>query len=65
MNKIVRADNPGQNMWNKVKKSGKIGQEQKTLIFAFAQFSTAFTTVLYLQERLGIIIYLQPIFTFS
>ena len=36
MDKIVRADNPGQNMWNKVKKSGKIGQEQKTVIFALS-----------------------------
>ena len=65
MHKIVRADNPRLTMWNKVKKSSKIGQEQKTLTFAFAQFLIAFTTVLYLQEKLGTRIYLQPIFTFS
>ena len=30
--KFVYSDNSGQNTWNKVKKSSKIGQEQKPLI---------------------------------
>ena len=31
---FVHADNPGQNIWNKVKKKKKIGQEEKILITA-------------------------------
>ena len=30
--------NPEQNIWNKIKKSSKLGQDQKTLIFAFENF---------------------------
>ena len=33
--------NPGQNIWNKMKKLREIGQSQKTLIAAFAYFFTA------------------------
>ena len=32
---------PGQNVWSKVKKSSKIGQNQKTLVSTFAYFLTA------------------------
>ena len=31
---IVLNYDPGQTIWNKLKKSTKIGQDQKTLIFA-------------------------------
>ena len=34
--KFVYADSPGENVWDKVRKSSKIGQEQKTLITASA-----------------------------
>ena len=30
--------NPGQNIWNKIEKSSKIGQEKKSLISTFACF---------------------------
>ena len=33
--------NLGPNIWNKVKKSSKIGQDKKSLISAFASFLTA------------------------
>ena len=34
--KFVCSDNPGQNIWQKVKKSSKIGQDFKKLISTFA-----------------------------
>ena len=33
--------NPGQNIWNKIEKSSKTGQDKKSLISTFAYFSTA------------------------
>ena len=45
--KFVYTDNHGQNLWNKVKKSNKAEQEQKTLITASVQFLTAVTKVLF------------------
>ena len=43
--KVAWSDNPGQNIWNKIKKSNKIGQDKKSLISAFACFLTAITKV--------------------
>ena len=37
--------NPGQNIWNKIEKSSKIGQEKKSLISTFAYFLTAIAKV--------------------
>ena len=33
--------NPGQNIWNKIEKSSKTGQDKKSLISTFACFLTA------------------------
>ena len=33
--------NPGQNIWNRIEKSSKTGQDKKSLISTFACFSTA------------------------
>ena len=33
--------NPGQNIWNKLEKSSKTGQDEKSLISTFACFLTA------------------------
>ena len=33
--------NPGQNVWNKIEKSSKTGQDKKSLISTFACFLTA------------------------
>ena len=45
--------NPVQNIWKKVKKSSKIGQEQKSLITASAQFLIAINKIFFLEERIG------------
>ena len=37
--------NPGQNIWNKIEKYSKIGQDKKSLISTFACFLTATTKV--------------------
>ena len=37
--------NPGQNIWHKVKKYGKIGQDFKNVISNFACFLTAIVNV--------------------
>ena len=34
--KITRSEDPGQNIWQKARKSSKIGQDQKSLIFFLA-----------------------------
>ena len=34
------ADNPGQNIWDKVNKPSKIGEDQKTLVSPFEYFLT-------------------------
>ena len=39
--RVSRIYNPGQNIWNKLEKSGKTGQEKKSLISTFACFLTA------------------------
>ena len=39
------SDSPGQNIWNKVKKSSKTGQNKKSLMFTFAFFLTAISKV--------------------
>ena len=33
--------NPGQNIWKKIEKSSKTGQDKKSLISTFASFLTA------------------------
>ena len=43
--KLVCSDNPGQNIWHKVKKYSKIGQEFKNVISNFACFLTAIVNV--------------------
>ena len=53
--------NHGQYTWKKVKKSSKIGLEQKTLISAFAYFLTTITKMLFLKRILGTRIYLHLI----
>ena len=42
-----------ENIWNKVKKSSKIGQSQKFLISAFVLFLTAIANFLFEEWRLG------------
>ena len=43
--KFVCLENPGQNIWNKVDKSSKIGQDKKSLISTFACFFTVIAKV--------------------
>ena len=43
----------GQNAWGKVKKSSKIGQEQKSVITTFDYVLAAITKDLFLEGRLG------------
>ena len=50
--KFVWSDNPGQNIWNKIEKSSKIGQEKKSLISTFEGFLTAIAKVKFLEGRL-------------
>ena len=38
---FVCSDNPGQNIWNKIGKSNKTGQDKNILISASAGFLTA------------------------
>ena len=45
--------NPGQNIWNKIDKSSKTGQDKKSLISTFACFLTATAKVSFLEGRLG------------
>ena len=33
--KCACSDNPGQNVWNKMEKSSKTGQEKKSLVFVW------------------------------
>ena len=37
--------NPGQNIWNKLEKSSKTGQEKESLISTFVYFLAAFAKV--------------------
>ena len=59
------SSNLGQNIWNKVKESTKIGQEHKTLKTATAKYLAAITKVLFLEGRPGTRCYLHLILTFS
>ena len=43
--KFVSSDNPGQNVWHKVKKSSKIGQDVKNFLSNSAHFLTVITKV--------------------
>ena len=52
--------NPGQNIWNKVKKSSKIGQDYKNVTSNFAYFLTAVVKVYILEGRLGTKLYIHP-----
>ena len=45
--------NPAQNIWNKIEKSNKTGQDKKSLTSTFACFLTATATVEVLERRLG------------
>ena len=58
--KFFCSDNFGQNNWNKVKRSSKIGRDFKGLISAFAYFMTALGKVLFLGGRLGTRLCLHP-----
>lgn len=40
--KFICKDNRGRNLWKRVKRLSKTGQEQKTLITVSADFSTSF-----------------------
>ena len=51
--KFLSSDNPAQNIWNKIEKSSKTGEEKKSLISAFACFLTATAKVEFVQVRLG------------
>ena len=42
---FVCSDNPGQNIWNKIEKSNKTGQEKKSFISTVACFLTAIPKV--------------------
>ena len=41
MTSSVLGYNPGQDIWNKIEKSSKTGQDKKSLISTFACFLTA------------------------
>ena len=51
--KILCLGNPMQNIWNKLEKSSKTGQDKKSLISTFACFLTATVKVKFLDGRLG------------
>ena len=52
--------NPGKNIWNKLEKSSKAGQDKKCLISTFACFLTSIAKVLFLEGRLGTRLCLHP-----
>ena len=43
--KFVCSDNPGQNIWHKVEKSSKAGQDLRSLLSTFACFLTPIVKV--------------------
>ena len=47
-------DNQWQNLLPKVRKSSKIGQDQKVLIFVFAYVLTTFTKTYFLKWKVGV-----------
>ena len=54
--------NHGQNLWNNVEKSSKIGQDKKTLKSVFAYFLITSTKFLFAEGRLGTRLCLLPFF---
>ena len=62
--RISKNYNPGQNIWHKVKKSIKIGQDFKNLLSKFAYFLTAIVKVQFLEGRLGTRLRIHPNLTF-
>ena len=56
--------NPGQNLWHKVKRYNKIGQDFKNIVTNFAWFLTAIVNIEFLEGRLGIRLRLHPHLTF-
>ena len=62
---FVCSDNPGQNIWQKVKKSSKIGQGFKNLLSNFACILRAIAKVSYLEERIVTRLRLHPNWTYS
>ena len=56
--KFVCSDNPVQNIWNRVKKSNKIGQKCKGLIATFVYFLAAYCQ--FSRGKLGIRLCLHP-----
>ena len=61
---VLYTYNHGHNIWNKVKKSSKIEQEQKSLMTASAKFLTAIAKILFVTGRLDTRPYLHPILKF-
>ena len=45
MDLLTLNHHPGQNIWDKIEKSSKIGQDKKSLISALAYFATAIAKV--------------------
>ena len=62
--KFVYSENPGQNIWHKVKKSSKIGQDLKNLLSNFACFLAPIVKASFLEGRLGASLRLHPNLTF-
>ena len=60
-----RTFNPGQNIWNKRKKSSKNGQGKKSLISTFACVLTAIAKIKFLEWGLGARQCLHPNMRFS
>ena len=50
---IFSVYNPGQNIWNKMQKSGKPEQEKKSLVSIFACFLIAIAKVRFLERIMG------------
>ena len=62
--KFLCSDNPGQNIWHKLKKYSKIGKDHKSLISKFAFFLITFLKILFLEGILGTGLCLHPNLTF-
>ena len=54
------AYNLGQNIWNKMEKSSKTGQEKKSMVSILTCFLTAFAKVYFLEGRLGTSLCVNP-----
>ena len=61
--KLVHADNLGKNIWNKLKKSTKIGLNQKTFITPSVSFLNTIRNFLFLEGRRSTRVCLNPIFS--